>query len=302
MKTALCIPTLNAQATAHEFLSLLDRQTFKIDKLLVIDSDSDDGSPSIFRNAGAEVFSIPRSSFNHGATRQLAVELCPDADIMIFMTQDSFLAFPEAIKNLLTAFDDEKVGAACGRQLPKPDASPIVAHARLFNYPPVSALKTSDDIVDIGVKAAFMSDSFAAYRRDVLVAIGGFPKDVIVGEDAYVAAKMLLEGWSILYCATAAVYHSHNYGMFLELKRYFDTGVFHSREKWFLEALGKAEGEGKRFVISEFRYLLKNSLWHIPSALLRNCLKYSGYRLGCMERRIPGDIKKKLSMHKDYWK
>jgi hypothetical protein len=37
-------------------------------------------------------------------------------------------------------------------------------------------------------------------------------------------------------------------------------GLFHSREKWFLETLGKAEREGKKFVVPEWRFLAA----HVP--------------------------------------
>ncbi len=186
---------------------------------------------------------ISRSSFNHGRTRQLAADLCPEADIIIYMTQDAILASPDSVKNILTGFNDEKVGAVCGRQLPYPDASPIAAHARLFNYPAVSSVKSKDDIKRIGIKAAFLSNSFAAYRRTALMDVGGFPSNIIFGEDTYVAARMLLAGWKVAYAAEATCYHSHNYRIVEEFRRYFDIGIFHSQEKWFISLLGKAEGE-----------------------------------------------------------
>ena len=89
-------------------------------------------------------------------------------------------------------------------------------------------------ISSIGIKAAFLSNSFAAYRRSALESVGGFPSDTIFGEDTFAAAKMLLNGWKIAYSAEATVYHSHNLTFIEEFRRYFDIGVFHSREKWFM--------------------------------------------------------------------
>ena len=43
------------------------------------------------------------------------------------------------------------------------------------------------------------------------MAVGGFPCDVIFGEDTVTAAKFLLAGWKIVYAAKAQVYHSHSY-------------------------------------------------------------------------------------------
>lgn len=271
-------------------------------RILVIDSSSTDGTIEMAKHYGVESIIIPQEEFNHGATRQLALSLCPDIDIILYMTQDAILASPDSIKYILAPFKDEKVGAVCGRQLHRADASPIASHARLFNYPSESSIKSQDDIPKLGIKAAFISNSFAAYRRTALIAVGGFPSDVIFGEDTYVAAKMLQAGWNVAYSAEASCYHSHNYTNMEEFRRYFDIGVFHSREKWFIDSLGKPEGEGKKFVISEMRYLLQHAPWLIPSALVRTGLKLLGYTLGQKEKDLPLWLKRKLSMNKGYWK
>lgn len=300
--TLLTIPTFNAGAGFAQVIASIQSQCVEVSRFVVIDSASEDTTQTIANTSGAHVLVISRASFNHGATRQLALTLCPDADIIIYMTQDAILASPDAIKNLLQPFEDEKVGAVCGRQLPHSDASPIAAHARLFNYPAISSVKDEANIPRTGVKTAFISNSFAAYRRKALEDVGGFPSDVIFGEDTYVAAKMLKAGWKIAYAADATCYHSHNYSMKEEFERYFDIGVFHSRERWFIESLGKAEGEGKKFVLSEQKYILKHAPWLIPSALLRTGLKLIGYKLGQREANMPLWLKKKLSMNKGYWK
>jgi rhamnosyltransferase len=132
--------------------------------------------------------------------------------------------------------------------------------------------------------------------------VGYFPADVIFGEDMYAAARLLQKGYTIAYAADACVYHSHDYTIMQEFKRYFDMGVFHSREPWIINELGKAEGEGVNFVISELRYLLRHAFWRIPEALLRSVLKYAAFRLGLIEAHIPLGIKRKLSMNPGYFK
>ena len=301
MNIALCLPTLNAASTARSFLDALSTQSLTDYERLVIDSQSNDGTTEAFTSAGFRVHSIARNEFNHGGTRQIAVGLCPDADIIIFMTQDAILANPEAIRCLIDCFVDPAVGAAYGRQLPAKDASPISSHARLFNYPPNSRVASLADISTRGVKAAFLSNSFAAYRCKALMGVGGFPSTVIFGEDTCVAAKMLQNNWKIAYCSEAQVWHSHNYSMLEEFRRYFDVGAFHSREPWFLDLLGRAEGEGKKFVVSEIKYLSKTSPCYIPIAAFRTLLKFVAYRLGLLERSIPVGIKRRLSMNKAYW-
>jgi len=199
-------------------------------------------------------------------------------------------------------FRDKSIGAAYGRQLPHAEAKALGVHARIYNYPSQSQVKTLADVPRLGIKTPFISNSFAAYRREVLEAVGGFPCDVILAEDMVVAARMLMRGWHIAYCAEATVYHSHDYGMLAEFRRYFDTGVLHAREKWLLGIFGKAEGKGKEFVLSERRYLSQNAPWLIPAALMRTVLKYLGYRLGLNEAILPDALKPFLSMNRGYWR
>lgn len=298
---ALIVPTLNAGYGFRQFLSELRGQCFLPDTLLLLDSESDDGTVAMAQEAGFIIETVQRKDFNHGATRQLALSFCPDANIIIYMTQDAILASPESIKNILAPFEIEKVGAVCGRQLPHADASHVAAHARLFNYPTESSVKSIDDISRIGIKAAFISNSFAAYRRTALFNVGGFPSNAILSEDTHVVAKMLQNGWKLAYAADATCYHSHNYSIMEEFRRYFDIGVFHGRESWYLAMLGKAEGEGIKFIISEISYLFHHAPWQIPFAMGRTALKLFGYKLGQREKDMPLWLKRKLSMNKGYW-
>lgn len=301
-KLGLLIPLRNGGEVWRRWLEAYATQTVKPEQVLVIDSSSSDGSAELARQAGFPVHVIPVERFNHGATRQLGVEMLTEAEILVFMTQDAVLARPDALERLLACFADQRVGAAYGRQLPHPGGGAIAAHARLFNYSAASAVKTRADAPSLGIKTAFLSNSFAAYRRSALLEVGGFPSNVILGEDTYVAARMLLNDWKIAYCAEAQVFHSHDYTMLQEFRRYFDTGVFHGREPWLRREFGQPVGEGMRFVRSELRYLARELPFLIPAALARTFVKYAGYKLGTLERHWPMWLKRRLSMHHGYWK
>jgi rhamnosyltransferase len=211
------------------------------------------------------------------------------------------LASQDAVSNILKLFHDPMVGAVCGRQLPHLDATILARHARIFNYPDKSRVKSLEDASLLGLKTAFLSNSFAAYRANALKDAGGFPDHVIFGEDMYVAAKMLQKGWKIAYAAKAECRHSHNYTLVEEFRRYFDNGVFHAREPWIREMLGGAGGEGIRYVISELRFLGWKHLYLWPSSIFRNGLKLLAFRLGLLERYIPRKTKMLLSMNRAYW-
>lgn len=302
MNISCIIPTYQAGFSWSQAIEALRQQTaLTPEQVFIIDSSSKDDTVLLSEQAGFRVHVIPSAEFNHGGTRQLAVNLLPNADIVVFLTQDALLATHDAIQKLVSVFEDEQVGCAYGRQLPHKGAGVLGAHARLFNYGEQSYIRTLMDVPKYGIKTAFLSNSFAAYRVSALNKVGGFPDNLILAEDMIVAAKTLQTGCKVAYVADACVYHSHNYTPWQEFKRYFDIGVLHAREPWLLQTLGKPTGEGKRFVLSEWRYVFKHAPWLWPLSVLNTGMKWLGYSLGKKEHHLPLSIKRHLSMVKGYW-
>ena len=301
-KIGVVIPTFNAAPFWQDLRARLDLQGIEPKQILVIDSSSTDGTFDLARSAGYQSISIKQSDFNHGRTRQLGCDYLDWADLLIYMTQDALPANSSSFSTLCNVFTDPKVGAACGRQLPRPGANAIERHARLFNYPETSNRRDFSSRKHLGIKAAFLSNSFAAYRRSSLLQAGGFPGNVIVAEDSVVAARLLMAGWEVAYVAEAAVIHSHPFTIRQEFSRYFDTGVHHASEPWIRETFGDAGSEGKRFVISELSYLRSTQFGLIPSALLRTASKLLAYQLGLREKYLPLFVKRKLSLQPSFWR
>ena len=280
MNCGLIIPTLNAGKQFRTLLTQLAAQSLPTRKLIV-DSESTDGTAQLAKSFGLEVLTIPRKTFNHGATRQLALEKILPLDVIIFLTQDVLLHDSESLARLVEVFsDDSTVGMSYGRQLPHADATNEAAILRAFNYPAESQLRSFDDRKVYGLKTAFASNSFAAYRVAALQGVGGFPSKVPLCEDMYVAAKMLLDGWKIFYAAEAQVYHSHNYTAAQEFRRYVQIGKFHTQESWIRETFGSAEGAGKKFVLMKLSMLAKKNPLDCVGAIFRDAAKFLGYRIG----------------------
>ncbi|MBS5780312.1 glycosyltransferase family 2 protein [Megamonas sp.] len=301
MNIQLIIPIYKPDNKFLDLLRQIKKQTIKNISLLIIDSGSNDKYKNEIKDMNCLVKKIDAKTFNHGGTRQMGADMFPDKDIYIYLTQDAILADEYAINNIVKVFDNDNIGCAYGRQLPHKGATIFAIHARLFNYKNKSYIYTIKDKEKYGMKTAFNSNSFAAYRRKALKDVGGFPTDTILSEDMYVTAKMLLKNWSVAYCAEAKVYHSHNYTIWQEFKRYFDIGVFHAREEWIREVFGKAEGEGINFVISEVKMLIKNNPLLLFDMFFRDAMKFLGYRLGIKEKYISVYIKQKISMNKKFW-
>ncbi len=300
-KISIIIPTYNAQNYLKKLLDEIKIQSLSDYELIIIDSSSKDKTVEVAKKYTDNVIIIPQNEFDHGGTRAKAAQLAK-GEILVFLTQDALPYDAYTIENIVKVFENEKIGAAYGRQLSYDDTNLFGKHLRQFNYGEQSYTRSKKDIEKYGLKTAFLSDSFAAYKKSALESVGWFKDGLILGEDTYAGAKMILADWSLAYVADAQVYHSHSYTVFEEFKRYFDIGVFHQSESWILKKFGKAEGEGMRYIQSEINYLLSNDAWYLlPEFFVRNGMKYTGYKLGQNYKKLPKWLIKKISMHHRWW-
>ena len=300
MSISVIVPTYQAHKYLGKLLEKLKIQTIDFE-LLIIDSSSTDDTVKIAQEYTDHIIIIPQSEFDHGGTRTKAAQIA-SGEIIVFLTQDALPVATDTVEEIISIFTHPSVGAAYGRQIPYSDTSIFGKHLRNFNYPKISHRRSLEDREKYGIKTVFLSDSFAAYRREALKKIEWFKDGLISSEDSYAGAKMLLAGYTLAYVAEAEVFHSHSYSIREEFKRYFDIGVFYNREKWILEKFGRAEGEGGKYVKSEFHYLLQNKKYlKIPEFFIRNGMKYLGYKLGQNYQHLPQNLIGKMSMHSLWW-
>jgi rhamnosyltransferase len=295
------IPVYNAEEYLEDLLNSLSKQSVEHD-LIIIDSESTDQTSRILEKYNIDIVDIKSKDFNHGSTRNIGLKMAK-TEVVVFLTQDVILKERDSLEKLVKPLiEDNTMAITYGRQLPHSDATIFGTFLRHYNYPNKSQIKNNALKDTFGLKTYFVSNSFAAYKKIILLGIGGFPENVILGEDAYVGAKIIQQGYSIMYVAESEVYHSHNYTLIEEFKRYFDIGVFHNIESWIVTDFPKADSEGFSFVKEEIRYLKQNNKFHlIFFQLLRTASKFLGYKLGLNQNIIPNFLKKKLSMHKNFW-
>lgn len=301
MIISVIIPTYNSANKIENLLKAIKKQTIQIAEILVIDSSSTDETIRIASSYGAKTLIIDKNNFDHGGTRSYAAKIAK-GDILIYLTDDALPENEKCFENILSCFADINIAAVFGRQIPYHNTNIFGKHLRYFNYPEESYIRSFEDRKKYGIKTPFLSNSFCAYRKSILEKVNFFKDNLILGEDTYIGAKILKAGYKIAYCAEAVVYHSHNYSAFEEFKRYFDIGVFHQCENWILTEFGKAEGEGKKYVLSGIKYLWdEKKIYYLPEFFLRIFLKYLGYKLGRNYKILPKFIIKFLTMHKSWW-
>lgn len=302
IRVNLFIPTLNAGKLWKEVLESVAIQNYPISRVVIIDSGSTDGTLDLINNDKYDLIQIDKKDFDHGGTRQMAAETFSDADLFIFLTQDAILADPDSIGVMVQALSENPtLGMAYGRQLPHKNAKVLETHARLFNYPAESKVKSMEDADRLGIRTISCSNSYAAYRKSAFFEVNGFPAGSILGEDVLIAGKMLLKGWKLAYLSHSKIYHSHNYSATEEFKRYFDIGVFHINNQWIFEKFGRAESEGFKYLKSELTYTLKNNPFLLPKSMIATLAKWVGYKLGLRYRSIPTGLRKSFSMTKAFW-
>ncbi len=279
MRISLIIPTLNAGARIADLLAGLAAQKKKALETIIIDSSSDDRTVEIAEGFGARTLVIPRKSFDHGKTRNLAA-VKAEGDVLVFMTQDALPRDDTLLANLTSPLESGEVSAAYGRHVPRPDASPPEIFARRFNYPESPLTKSMDDIARHGIKTFFFSNVCSAVRRDVFLKVGMFPEGVRANEDMLFAAKLVVNGHKIAYVPGAVVVHSHSCSLFRLLARYYNIGSSLRSNRWILR-YARSEGEGLRFLSEEFSFLLERREYSwIPYLFLEAAAKYAGYRAG----------------------
>ena len=193
------------------------------------------------------------------------------------------------------------IACVYGRQLPGKDSSPYEKLSRLHNYSELSRTKTKEDIKTLGIKAFFCSDVCCAYRRDIYEECGGFVRNTVFNEDMIMARRFLDKGYAVRYEGTAAVIHSHDYGVMEQLRRNFDLGA---SQAMFPDVFGgiSSESEGIKFATSSIKILMKKGRpLLVPGFCMQCFFKLVGFRLGKKYASLPNAVIMKLTSNKNYW-
>lgn len=289
---SVIIPTLNAGEGINSLLTSIKNQTVQCE-VVIIDSSSLDSTVEVARSYGAMVISIEKTDFNHGGTRNHAVQ-SSHGDILIFFTQDAVLYNEHCIEDLIKPLKKDEVAASYGKHIPTEKASPTEKFARLFNYPDKSIIKGREQIPEMGIKTFFFSNVFSAIRRKEFEEMGGFPENVIMFEDMLFAAKLIEGGYKIAYVPEAKVIHSHGNSLVQQLQRYYQAGVSFKENPWFMNYTGSNK-EGIAFLREEIKFLFKKKeyMW-IPYAILEAMFKYMGYKMGLHYDKLPRFLNKRM--------
>lgn len=268
-------------------------------EIVVVDSGSSDGSQDAARGAGAQVVEIPPEEFGHGSSRNLGARTAK-GDPLVFLTQDAYPAGEDWLANLTAPLaGDERLAGVYGRQLAAPGAQPPERYFLDFLYGPNARVQAAAGPQEISMENALFSNVNSAIRRSAWEEFG-FAEDIAMAEDGDWARRVLLAGRLLRYEPTAAVYHSHRYGLRSAFQRFFDSGAASSRN--YMAASEESAKVLRRRAVDyargEVGWLVRNGHAHwIPYAALYELTKFVGLQLGVRAERLPEGVRRRLSAY-----
>ncbi len=223
---SVVIPTKNAGPLFAEVMEKIQAQQacYPV-SVTIVDSGSSDDTAAIARKHGANIISIDPAQFNHGLTRNLAIENT-SGEIVVFLTQDAVPGDTQLVRNLIKVFDDPLVAGVYGRQVPRPEAD-VLTRRNLNKWltgrmkPEISFISDLSNYCSMTPYERYQFCNFdnvcSAIRRSVWNEIHFQASEF--AEDIDWSKRVLEAGWKIAYEPTAYVMHSHERSVSYEFKR-----------------------------------------------------------------------------------
>lgn len=310
-RASVLIPVKNGGALLGDVLDavLAQRAPWPFE-VIVMDSGSTDGSVDLVRARGVRCEVIAPESFGHGRTRNQLASLSA-GEFLVFITQDAKPASPEWLHKLVEACDaGADVAGAFGPHIAHPGAR-IVTKRELAEHfagfgADQSVVRIEDRArfdVDAGYRQwlHFFSNNNSCLRRSVWEHLP-FP-DVAFAEDQTWALAAVKAGYGKAYAPKAAVYHSHDFGVWETLQRNFDEARSFQRDFGYdmqrniLRAWGSAGLLARRDAVWLRQAGLRGWSW-LKTAVYMACIELartSGQFLGTQHQRLPKGVLRFLS-------
>lgn len=246
---SIIIPAYNARNTIAHCIESLLAQRYLDDsvQIVVVDNNSDDGTPDIVMNYPVELtFEIEKQSSY--AARNTGIHHAT-GEIITFIDADCF-PDPNWLIELIKPFQNQQICGVLGKVVshePTNLVEKFTHHADPLGY------KTLNGLIS-------MITANVAYRHEVLLQVGGFCSDMYTGADVDLGWRIqLLPGCQVCYAPKAIVFHQHRTtikGLFWQYYRYGDSEII-------LDTLHKNSPSYSRTpkkqivrIISQFRALI----------------------------------------------
>lgn len=282
-------------------------------EVLVIDSGSRDGTVEHIQNhSNARLLCIKPEEFGHGKTRNLAFAHTT-GEFVAFLTHDATPVDENWLTELVRAVElAPDVAGAFGRHRAYENASPFTKRdmdGHFDNFARLEPVLRIDDWDRYRREESyrqllhFFSDNNSCLRRSVWEKIP-YP-DVDFAEDQLWAKQALEAGYARAYADRAIVYHSHDFGIWEQLRRSFDEGAALKRLFGYkvVSSVGAVVKHTVAMSLNDLRHARRQHLgfhgwpWVARSPFL-NFSRLLGYYLGQSADRLPDSFVRTLSRDK----
>jgi rhamnosyltransferase len=232
---SIVVPTLNGADTIPALLAAIESQRTSFEfEVVAVDSGSTDATVATLEQGDrARVLHIAPGTFNHGATRNLAIA-ATRGTIIALVVQDAIPASADWLERLIAPLrSDPGLAGTYARQIPRPHASALTRRylqgwAASGAAPRETALTGISELESMSPLDRYLRCVFdnvsSAIRRDVWER-HPFPVTPIA-EDVEWARNVLLAGYRLRYAPESVVIHSHERSVRYELWR---TYLVHQR-------------------------------------------------------------------------
>lgn len=214
---SIVIPTRNGMDTLPAVFDALGRQVHEFEvEVVVIDTESTDGTLDLVRTRAAHLLQTTAAQFNHGLTRNEAIA-ASSGSFVILLSQDAVPADDQWLKALVSPLrESPTLAGTFARQMPRPDAGVIARHyhahwAGSSHVPVVARIEGVDAFESMRplerMRRCTFDNVCSCVRRTVWEELP-FAKTPIA-EDLAWARQVLLAGHELAFVPDAVVIHSH---------------------------------------------------------------------------------------------
>lgn len=209
-KISIVIRTYNEKKHIREVLESLKGQNYNNYEIIVVDSESTDGTREIALEYNCNIIDIKKSDFNYSYASNIGVKNA-SGDIVCFLSGHSVPLRNDYLLETNKVFQNNNVGGCYGDVIALEDGS---IYEKLYNFLGMIKNYIKNDRKEIKLETNFhkgmLSCSNASIRKSILEKhpfVDELGKNG--GEDLEVAYRILQDGLYIAMCPNLIVKHSH---------------------------------------------------------------------------------------------
>jgi cellulose synthase/poly-beta-1,6-N-acetylglucosamine synthase-like glycosyltransferase len=197
LTVTVIVPAYNEEDGIRDTLNALMQQTSRPERIIVVDDCSKDNTGPVARAYGVEVLRPPQNLGSKAKAQNYALPHCA-TDLVLTVDADTILA-TDYVERIKRPFEDPRVVIAAGNVQTKITRS-VTERGRSIEY--LYGFHFYRPIQNRAGAPVVCSGCCSAFRREVLVASGGFPERTIV-EDFDWTATQQIAGNRAVYVAAA---------------------------------------------------------------------------------------------------